>query len=224
MKKTVVQKRLKSEIAYDYIRKKIVLNEFQPNKPIDLEVLSAELSMSKTPIREAIKRLEANKFVEVNPSIGVVTKKLDLNELEQYVLIRRELESLATELAALNMTGSTLKKLRKYLSEMEILTENNNPDDYTIINEKFHLTIYKASNSPILYNLIKDLWDKSERTKLVFSFFPERFKQSNMEHKELLETFENADAKKAREIMYIQKTKGFLSVIKKLKEIEELRI
>lgn len=217
-------KTTKSEIAYEYIKDKIMSNIIKPNEFIDLDLISSELNMSKTPIREAIKLLEANGLVETNPNVGAVVKQLNLDELEQIAIIRRELESLATELATQNMDKDTIAELKKYIDEMEKHCNANNPHDYTLVNQKFHLTIYEKCNLPILYNMIKELWEKSERTKWVFTLFPERLQHSNVEHKKLIKAFEDNDKDTARTLMYDQKSKGFLSVLKVLKEVEKLRI
>jgi DNA-binding GntR family transcriptional regulator len=96
-----------------------------------------------------------------------------------------------------------------------------NIHEYVIMNRDFHRLLYKSSNAPILNNMVVDLWDRSERTRWVFSMFPERLEKSNAEHYELIKALEEHDAQKAGDIIYAQKSSGFMNVIKVLKEIHQ---
>ncbi|MCR4441472.1 MAG: GntR family transcriptional regulator [Peptococcaceae bacterium] len=209
----------KSELVYKYLKEKILANELKPGEYINLQKVGEELGISKIPIREGIKRLESIGLVETTPNVGVRVKKLDLNELEQLMLIRRELETLATRMAAEKIDRKTIKKLYTLIDKMEAERQAGNVNQYGIINKEFHLTIYRSSQAELIYNMIEDLWDRSERTRWVFSMFPERLKLSNREHVELVKLLEEHDGR-AADIIYKQKTEGFLNVIRVLKELE----
>lgn len=212
----------KSDIVFKYLKEKILANELKPGEYINLQKVGEELSISKIPIREGIKRLESIGLVETTHNVGVKVKKLDLDELEQLMLIRRELETLATRMAADKIDKKTVKKLKSLIDKMEVERQAENVNQYGLLNKEFHLTIYRASGAELIYNMIEDLWDRSERTRWVFSMFPERLKMSNQEHVELLNLLEEHDGR-AGDILYRQKTDGFLSVIKVLKELEKVR-
>lgn len=212
----------KSDIVFKYLKEKILANELKPGEYINLQKVGEELSISKIPIREGIKRLESIGLVETTHNVGVKVKKLDLNELEQLMLIRRELETLATRMAAENIDKKTIKKLNAMIEKMEAERQAENVTQYGMLNKEFHLTIYRASGAELIYDMIEDLWDRSERTRWVFSMFPERLKMSNKEHGELVKLLEEHNSQ-AADILYKQKTEGFLNVIKVLKELEKMR-
>jgi DNA-binding GntR family transcriptional regulator len=209
----------KAQKVFLHLKEKILENELPPGEFINLNKVAQELNVSKIPVREGVKKLENIGLVESLPNVGARVKTLNLRELEQLVLIRRELEALAARLAAETIDKKTIKKLREYAAKMEECRLSGNIHEYVIVNRDFHRLIYKSSNSPILNNMVIDLWDRSERTRWVFSMFPERLAQSNAEHCELIEALEAHDAQKAGEIIYKQKSSGFINVIKVLKEI-----
>ncbi len=209
----------KSELVYKYLKEKILSNEIKPGEQINVQKVGEELSISKIPIREGIKRLESIGLVDNIPNVGVRVKKLDLNEMEQITLVRRELETLATRMAAGKIDKKTIKLLYSLIEKMEIERQAKNVDQYGNTNKRFHLSIYRSSEAEFIYNLIEDLWDRSERTRWVFSMFPERLEMSNLEHIEIVKLLEAHDSR-AADIIYEQKTKGFLSVIKVLQEME----
>ncbi|MDR7868668.1 MAG: GntR family transcriptional regulator [Sporomusaceae bacterium] len=212
----------KSDLVFKYLKEKILSNEIKPGEYIHLQKVGDELSVSKIPIREGIKRLESIGLVETIHNVGVKVKKLDLNELEQLMLIRRELETLATRMAAEKIDQKTIKKLNSLIEKMEVERQAENVNQYGLINKEFHLTIYRASEAELIYNMIEDLWDRSERTRWVFSMFPERLRMSNQEHVELVNLLREHNTQ-AADILYKQKTEGFLNVIKVLKELEKDR-
>ncbi len=212
----------KSDIVFKYLKEKILANELKPGEYINLQKVGEELSISKIPIREGIKRLESIGLVETTHNVGVKVKKLDINELEQLMLIRRELETLATRMAAEKIDKKTIKKLNGMIEKMEVERQAENVTQYGLINKDFHLTIYRASGAELIYNMIEDLWDRSERTRWVFSMFPERLKVSNKEHVELVNLLDEHNGQAAN-ILYKQKTEGFLNVIRVLKELDNIR-
>lgn len=212
----------KSDIVFKYLKEKILANELKPGEYISLQKVGEELSISKIPIREGIKRLESIGLVETIHNVGVKVKKLDLDELEQLMLIRRELETLATRMAAEKIDKKTIKKLNGMIEKMEAERQAENVNQYGLLNKEFHLTIYRSSGAELIYEMIEDLWDRSERTRWVFSMFPDRLRLSNNEHVELVKMLGEHNSQ-AADIIYKQKTEGFLSVIKVLKELEKVR-
>lgn len=220
MNKSINKSVNKSVTVYNYLKEKILANELKPGEPINIQALSEVLSISKIPIREAIKKLESIGLVETIHNRGARVKKLDLDELEQIMMIRLELEVMATRLCAKHIDKKTIKKLYRLVEEMEQERLAGREDKYSIINRDFHCTIYKSSQAYFLYGLIEDLWDRSERTRWIFHLFPERFQLSNKEHYEIVQALENGDVESACRLVKKQKEEGFLNVIKFLKEYE----
>lgn len=212
----------KSEIVFKYLKEKILANEIKPGEYINLPKIGEELSISKIPIREGIKRLESVGLVETNHNVGVKVRKLDLDELEQLMLVRRELETLATRMAVEKIDKRTIKKLKNLIEKMEVERQAENITKYGLLNKEFHLAVYRASGAEFIFKMIEDLWDRSEQSRWVFSMFPRRLKTSNEEHAELVRLLEEHDPR-AADVLYRQQMDGFLNVIRMLKGLEEIR-
>lgn len=213
----------KSEKAYIYLKRKILNNQLKPGTGIKIDQIAGELSVSKSPVREAIRKLEAEGLVEVVHNTGAKIKVIDINELEQIVLIRQRIETLAVGLSAENIDKPTIKKLRQMIDAMERCVQQDDKTKYSEINRDFHMEMYRASKAGILVNMIEDLWNRSERTTMVFNMFPDRFTKSNKEHMEMVDCLEKGDRENAERILYKQKEEGFVNVVRILKEYEKLK-
>ncbi len=213
----------KSEQVYNYLKSRILSGELEAGAPIKINEVEETLSISKIPVREAIRKLEANGLVEVIHNSGARVKTIDLNELEQIVLIRQKLEVLAIGLSAENIEKAEIAALDEFIEHMEECVKNNDKKKYSEINREFHMAIYRGSKANILVDLIQNLWDRSERTTMIFELFPSRFFKSNSEHREIVKCLENRDRENAEKILNNQKEEGFLNIVRILKEYERLR-
>ena len=212
----------KSEQVYQHLRKKLLSGELSPGEHININDVVEELNVSRTPVREALKRLEAEDLVEIIHNVGAKVRKLDLDEMEQLVLIRQELEPLATKMAAEHVDEPTLKRLHELLDRMDQLHDSKDVNEYTLVNREFHMELYRASKAKVLYSLIDDLWTRSERSMMIFSLFPERPERPNVEHRRLVQALEARDGELAAQILRDQKAEGFINVIRLLKEYERI--
>jgi DNA-binding GntR family transcriptional regulator len=112
-----------SDAAYDYIRKRILSGEYAPGQPLLTEVLSSQVKVSRTPVRDALRQLEADGLVVIRAHLGASVKAMDLREYREICELRLALESHAAGLAALHRTTSDVQELRFVLESMRELTE-----------------------------------------------------------------------------------------------------
>jgi DNA-binding GntR family transcriptional regulator len=137
------------------------------------------------PVREALRRLEAEGFIQILPHRGAFVSELSIGELEEIYLIRETLEGLATELAVPNLSKETLEQLEAHIDEMEAATEEQDFAKLLNLNRTFHFLIYDASDRPLLAQTIAGLWDRSARYRYIYTYLPERQLQALGEHKEI---------------------------------------
>lgn len=213
----------KSEQVYNHLKNKILSGELSAGTPIKISEVEEALSVSKIPVREAIRKLEANGLVEVVHNSGAKVKKVDLDELEQIVLIRQKLEVLAIGLCAERIDSEEIVRLREMSEQMNECVKKNDKKTYSAINREFHMVIYRASKAKFLADLIENLWDRSERTTMIFELFPARFEKSNKEHLEMINCLEKGDRENAERILNSQKEEGFINIVRILKEYERLK-
>ncbi|MFN8185513.1 MAG: GntR family transcriptional regulator [Gaiellales bacterium] len=154
------------EIAFA-IEEDIVSGQLEPGSVLRQEQLSERFAVSRTPIREALRRLAALGLVSFEPNKGVRVRMLSREELREAFLVRAELESLATELAVPNMTAEDLAELDAAEARFSALTlelrrkTREGEHDATLISEwaranhAFHDVIYAAANVPYIERLAK---------------------------------------------------------------------
>ncbi|MBI5768512.1 MAG: GntR family transcriptional regulator [Verrucomicrobia bacterium] len=116
-------KDVNSDIAYDYIRKRILGGEYAPGASLATKTLSAEIGVSRTPVRDALRQLEADGLVTIQARLGASVKQMALKEFREMCGLRLALESFAAGLAATNRTEEDLREISLALEAMRKLTE-----------------------------------------------------------------------------------------------------
>jgi DNA-binding GntR family transcriptional regulator len=148
------------------IEEAIVSGELAPGTVLRQEQLSEQFNVSRTPIREALRRLAALGLVSFVPNRGVRVRTLSREELEEAFLVRAELEGLATEVAATTITPELLEELvaaEKAFSTISVELRAREPGedrrkimgDWVRANHAFHDVIYRAADLPLVEQLAK---------------------------------------------------------------------
>jgi DNA-binding GntR family transcriptional regulator len=151
-------KGVNTDIAYDYIRKKILSGEYPPGSALMTEILAKEIGVSRTPIRDACRKLENDGLVEIRAHLGASVKNMDLKELREMGELRLALETHAAGLAALNRTESDLHEIQFALEAMRRLTERiiaateEKPHLSELVLEDvhFHIAIITAAKNELM--------------------------------------------------------------------------
>lgn len=148
------------------IEEAIVSGELAPGTVLRQEQLSEQFDVSRTPIREALRKLAALGLVSFEPNRGVRVRTISREELREAFLIRAELESLATEVAATRMTADALEELDEAQKRFHRLTEemrSREPGrdrraltaDWVRANHAFHDVIFRVADLPLVEQLAK---------------------------------------------------------------------
>ena len=179
------------------MRRMILGGQLPPGSKIDQANLAEQLGISLVPLREALRKLEAEGLVRIVPHRGAFVTPISREELADLYSIREILEGLATGAACRRLADEELRKLRCLISEMEPETSNEDHTALLNLNRQFHLTIYNGSGRSLLCGLIASLWDKSERYRSLYVNVLGRSGQAHAEHKQILQALEERCAKEA---------------------------
>jgi len=146
----------KSDVVAQGIRELLHSGELAPGDVLRQRDLAKRFQVSPTPVREALRKLEAEGFIATELHRGAVVVRAEDARLFENFLIRANLESLAAGLAAQKVTTEDLEEIGKILEELSLL----HPDDErrTTLNRRFHFRIYEAARSPTLLALLNLLW------------------------------------------------------------------
>lgn len=156
--------RSRAEAAYYELRARLVSLRIPPGSVIHEESLCLELGIGRTPVREAIKRLEVEQLVEVFPRRGTFATQINITDHSLIADVRRELERHAAAQAAKNATAPELAELRRLEARLD-QAEGPSVEDAMRLDAELHAAIYKATHNPYLeatlgqyYNMALRLW------------------------------------------------------------------
>ena len=151
---TPIQDKSQGEIAYASLLQAIREGQFRPGDRLREVDISARLSLSRTPIREALRKLEADGIVEHRPRIGAVIRTLSHGELVELYEMRVVLERTAAELAAKHAVPAEVDELEDINIAIEAAI---NPDQAAALNHNFHSCIYQATRNRFLVDSARSL-------------------------------------------------------------------
>ena len=201
MKKTIDNTNLRDQ-TYDIIKNMIILREIEPGKKINEEHIAKEIQVSRTPIREALCRLENEGIVTIIPRRGAFVSDLTENNVREILLIREVLEGLVVRLAVENMDAKTLQKLSKAIAKVSSIPEEDRDlINYTRSEVDFHSILLSASNNQMLKNMMEMVNAHLQIIRLRTVVIPERAQKTVKEHQQILKAIEKGDADSAEDLM-----------------------
>jgi DNA-binding GntR family transcriptional regulator len=201
--------RTKNELVYEMLKEKILNGELKMGTPLTIRNIAEEFDVSETPVREAIKRLDAESLVKVVPHSGITVSVPSLSELKEKLDIRLVLEPMAMKLFVENHSEDMVEKLEEIYKQMQECKDSGDVTPYSRLDKEFHTFIYENCGNKTLYNLISDLWMKSERTRSIFGLSRDFIKISLDEHSEILQAIKNSEGETAAKLLENHKRMSF---------------
>ncbi len=162
-----VRHRTMAEAALERLREAIILGELTPGTPLRLEDLARSLGTSISPIREAVRQLEARGLAEHVPHHGAKVVALDIDELREIFSIRLALETMAVRRAADLFREEDEAAARLHLAELDGARRGGDARAAVRAHTAFHFTLYGAARSGWLLRVIRPAWDSCERYRPV---------------------------------------------------------
>ena len=175
--------------VFDHLENDILSGKYQRGEILTESKLSAELGVSRTPIREALRRLEQEHIIEESGK-GSVVRGIKEKDLEDIFMIRKSLECQVAALAAKNRTEEQLKQLREALEFQEFYLNKKDPDQIKLMDSRFHETLYKLSGSTAFYDTLVPLHKKIQKYRRASVTNSSRAEASVAEHRKIYEAIE----------------------------------
>jgi DNA-binding GntR family transcriptional regulator len=158
-----IRHRTMAEYALEELREAIILGELPEGTPLRLDELARSLGMSISPIREAVRQLEALGLAKHVPHQGAKVIDFDPDDLRDLFEVRLGLETLAVRRAAERFTADLAERARLHLDRLDDARSTGDVRAAMRAHTDFHFTLYDASGSAWLTSLIRPAWDRSER-------------------------------------------------------------
>ncbi|MBR5473213.1 MAG: GntR family transcriptional regulator [Clostridia bacterium] len=185
--------------VFEHLETDILSGKYQKGESLTESKLSAELGVSRTPIREALRRLEQEHLIEEAPK-GVVVVGISEKDLEDIFSIRAALEGKAAALAAINHTEEQLSIVREALEFQEFYLGKHDPDRIKSMDSRFHETIYKMSGSTVFYDVLMPLHKKILKYRKASVCDNSRAEASVAEHRAIYEAIASRNAELAAQL------------------------
>jgi DNA-binding GntR family transcriptional regulator len=184
------------EQVYDHIRRAILSGEIASDERLVEGKLSEELGTSRTPIREALHKLEMEKLVRPIPRVGYVVREITEEEIEEICEIRAALETLAAKWASTKITPKELARLERIVLMTDKHIERNETQVVVDLDTEFHDILCRAGKSRRLEEISQSLRDHMLKFRIKGLCFPEIARRSNEGHRHILQAIKSKNRKK----------------------------
>lgn len=190
------------EIVFETIRNAIVSGDLKPGERV-MEVQMAEsLGVSRTPVREAIRKLELEGLIIMLPRKGAYVADLSVKDLTEVMEIRSVLEGLAAGLASIRIDAVEIEELEIYALKFHKSIEED-VDALILRDFEFHEAIFRASRNERLIQLNNNLIEQVQRFREIYHKKVNKPKESSREHYAIVEAISNGDVDKAEKLTRI---------------------
>ena len=178
--------------VFEHIERDILSGKYERGEIITESKLSAELGVSRTPIREALRRLEQEHLIEESGK-GSIVIGISEKDLEDIFLIRKQLECLAASMAAKNHTDEQLAELKETLELQEFYVAKADTEHVKYMDNKFHRILYKLTGSTVFYDTLVPLHRKIQKYRRASLQSKSRATESVLEHRRVYEAIASRD-------------------------------
>lgn len=186
-----------SEQAYLVIKDAIINNKLKPREILSEEALAAELGISRTPVRSALKRLDFERLITLNPNRNVVVSDISDEDINKIFPVREVVEPLAAKIAAEIITNEQLDELEEIIDGHEEAARIGDYELYLQKDFEFHTYVAKYGNNELLYNIIQNINSHVQRFLILSETLQINSIKAANEHKEVLEAMRNRDVQAA---------------------------
>ncbi len=209
------------DVVFNTLRQAILKGELEPGERLMEIQLSERLGVSRTPIREAIRKLELEGLVLMIPRKGAEVAKISETSLREVLEVRRSLEELAAELACQRIGDRELLDLEEAEEAFAEAIINGEPMEIAESDEHYHDLIYQATGNSRLVQILNNLREQMYRYRLEYIKDEDKRQILVVEHEHILQALKNHDIQDAKSAVRGHIDNQQLTVSKNIKEKQE---
>lgn len=202
--------------VFEDLKKKIVLQEILPGSSLNEKELMQTYGIGRTPLREALLKLESIQFLQIIPNKGTFVSPMDINKFKSVMEMRAPLEILAVKLAVQRITPKQIQQLEKILSDVENydITKEDIYKQLMLYEAEFHKVLYNATGNEMLSETLQLLQIIIIRFWMYITNGGQGLAGHFDDLRELLEAIKKKDTKQALKIIeqHIDNTSNLLSI------------
>ena len=206
------------ELVFTTLRQAILKGELQPGERLMEIQLAEKMGVSRTPIREAIRKLANEGLVTMIPRKGAIVAGISEKMLKDVLRVRMTLEKMAYECAFENITDEDIEKLRSAEADFEAAVDNGDLVSIAEADEKFHFIIYDAAGNDKLREILTNLKENMYRYRMEYAKNREIRSELIEDHRAIVETLADRDAENGLRLVEKHISNQETAVLEKLKQ------
>ena len=212
------------EATFQKLRSLLIEGAITPGSKLNERELAEQLHVSRTPIREAIRRLAADGLVELIANRGAIAVQLTRDDILHTFDVIANLEGYSGELAAQNISDQALTELEALQYEMMASYARRDLSSYYKLNLRIHRLIHNAANNPVLATLFSQVNSRIEALRFRSNQDGVKWEKAVEEHQEMLDALKARDSARMRKVMIAHVTKKRDVVVQLLKSESGLQV
>ncbi len=189
------------EIAYEYIKDRIIRGEYAPNEKIDDIAISKELNISKMPIREAIQILVSQNFLKTAPKLGTIVTEITIKDIYQIYEPLANIQGLAARMACMLIKDKDIIELININNKLKNAVDDDDFIKAMKYDKDFHNYILKIVDNPYINNFCDELFTHVQRIEYMCQTTVTSFSTTHLEHSKIVDAFKNRDEELAYKLM-----------------------
>jgi DNA-binding GntR family transcriptional regulator len=186
---------------YDKVKNLIINYQIRPDEQLNEVELANSLGVSRTPLREVLNRLVAEKLLNFIPRRGFFNRQLDPQSIYDLFEVRGGIESIGIRLATERATDEEIKTLVKFWGQVCADAQNHTPADLVTLDEEFHIRVVTLSRNSELIRILKNVNDRLHYLRLIYMDTAERREGTYTQHDAILAALQQRDADDASRLM-----------------------
>ena len=208
--------RSKKAVVYDLLRENILQGKYKPGSRLVIDELAVTLGVSQIPIREAMRQLEADGFVTIEPYVGATVAQLNAEFIFEVFALLEHLEIISSRAACRVMSDDDLQQLAAMIDEMESCVQN--PSTWSAKNKAMHLFICQKANTVLVEKMMEKVLDHWDRLRLHYlnDVFGNRIQAAQADHKRILAAFYSHNLDEVERVIHQHNQDALASYIHQL--------
>ncbi len=191
-----------ADYVYQELRHRIITKQLKPGQRLPEVNIAVQMGVSRTPVREALRRLASEGLVLIIPNSGARLASPTRREMEDTYAVREQLECISVAIAATRISERNLRRLEDAILEEEKAFEEKNLELYLEVNENFHRIIADASGNRVLAEFVENILARTNAYVVFYDpFYDIVDNPSISQHKAIAQALKERDREKAVELM-----------------------
>ena len=196
-----IQRQTVASMTVAALRERILRGDFPEGEPLRQDALAEDLGVSRIPVREALRQLEAEGLVTFNPHRGAVVSSLSLDEIAELFELRAEIECDLLSRAIPGMTKEQLDRATDVLDDFETALRSGEAERWGPLNWHFHAALYAPANRNFTMGIVQKLHHHSDRYFRIQLFLAHGGETANEEHRAIAAAVADRDVARATSLM-----------------------